>query len=149
MGLEQAILFQKNFSVSVEIPTTTTTAVLITGGYFSKASAEIHYPGRDSPCVIANIPYNLSGHSQDGSLMCGGQDTLRSCQMWNADTGAWELVTESLTEDRDNHTSWTPADRAVTYLMGGAGSGTTSDILQHDNNKVSTSTSFPLKHDTQ
>ena len=77
--------------------------------------------------------------------MCGGQDTLRSCQMWNADTGAWDLVTESLTEDRDNHTSWTPAGGSVTYLMGGYWSQTTSDILQHDNSKFSVS--FPMKHD--
>ncbi len=121
-------------------------AVLITG-FGAERSAEIYHPGRDSPCVITDIPDRRAFHTQDGSLLCGGLETLRSCQIWNPDTGAWDLVTKSLTENRVGHISWTPADGSVTYLMGGYVSGTTSDILQHDDNNVSTS--FPLKHNTR
>ena len=117
-------------------------AVLITGGTGGRQSAEIYHSDRDSPCVLPNIADRRFGHTQDGSLMCGGQYTLRSCRMWNPDTGAWDLVTEELIKNWEYHTSWTPADGDVTYLMGGY----RSDILQHDNNKVSTS--FPLKHNT-
>ena len=128
-------------------------AVLITGGILSHQSAEIYHPDRDIPCVIGNFPDTYRHyHTQDGSLLCGGGSTLRSCRRWNADTGAWDLVTGSLTENRWRQNSWTPADGSVTYLIGGYGSemdgsDTTSEKLQHDNNKVSVS--FPLKHRTR
>ena len=134
-------------------------AVLITGGYYSviggieeEQSAEIYHPDRDSPCVITNIPESRWQHTQDDTLMCGGGDgsyttTPRTCRKWNADTGDWDLVTESLTEGRAGHISWRPAEGAVTYIMGGwSRSGTTSEILQHDNNRVSIS--FTLQHNT-
>ena len=121
-------------------------AVLITGGTGGRQSAEIYHSDRDSPCVLPNIADRRFGHTQDGSLMCGGQDTLRSCQMWNADTGAWDLVTESLTEDRKYHVSWTPAHGSVTYLMGGTGCGETSEAIDQDNGVTS---SFPLQHITE
>ena len=121
-------------------------AVLITGGYRTGQSAEIYYPDKDSPCVLPNIQDSRYDHTQDDTLMCGGRNTHRYCRRWNADTGAWDLLTESFTEPRYYHTSWTPADGAVTYLMGGSQSETTSNILQHENNKVSKS--FPLKHET-
>ena len=122
-------------------------AVFITGGEgAAEQSAEIYHPDRDTPCVLPKLPLLRSDHTQDGSLMCGGRYTHRSCRRWNADIGAWDLVTKSLTELRDDHISWTLADGAETFLFGGRWSYTTSEMLQHDNNKVMTS--FPLKHTT-
>ena len=119
-------------------------AVLITGGYGAQQSAEIYHPDRDFACVLPDIPYRRQDHTQDGSLMCGGSPTFRSCRRWNPDTGAWDLVTESLTEDRRCHISWTPADGSGTYLMGGW-SDKTSEVIDKDNGVTS---SFPLQHRT-
>ena len=113
-------------------------AVLITGGWtfgIRAQSAEIYHPDLDTPCVLPDMPDQRAHHTQDGSLLCGGYYTPRSCRRWNPDTGAWDLVTESLTGYRDFHISWTPADGSVTYLMGGGGSESrkTSEVIDQDN----------------
>ena len=121
-------------------------AVFITGGEgAAEQSAEIYHPDRDNHCVLPDLPDHREHHTQDGSLVCGGLYTPRSCRRWNADTGTWDLVTESLTEDRYAHFSWTTADGSVTYLMGGWESEKTSEAIDKDN--VVTS-SFPLQHKT-
>merc|ERR1712079_153574 len=109
-------------------------AVVITGGYDYDAtkSAEIYHPDKDTPCVLPDLPDKREDHTQDGSLMCGGYDTTRSCRKWNPDTGAWDEVTTSLTHQRYHHVSWTPADGSGTYLMGGFASERTSDIIDTD-----------------
>ena len=126
-----------------------TLAVLISGGNGNGAnSVEIYHPDRDSACVLPDIPDRRVGHTQDGSLLCGGGGwyTGRTCHRWNPDTGAWDLVIESLTEGRWAHNSWTPADGSVTYLMGGRwGSTKTSEAIDKDNGVT---TSFPLEHET-
>ena len=94
-------------------------AVLITGGYGAENSAEIYHPDRESPCDLPDLPDQRRYHTQDGSLLCGGWRNYKSCQKWNPDIGAWDLVTKSLTEDREGHISWTQADGAMTYLIWG------------------------------
>ena len=132
--------------------------MLITGGGGGIGQlAEIYHSDTpESPCVLnTEIPDLRWLHTQDGTLLCGGEDSTGSCQRWNADTGAWDLVTEEglmypvrLTEERWGHISWTPADGSVTYLMGGwRDPGYTSEMLEHDTNKVSTS--FPMKYHTR
>jgi len=123
-------------------------AVLITGSYVDSASqsAEIYHPARDSACVLPDLPDERNFHTQDGSLLCGGLRTLGSCLRWNPEMGSWDNVTESLTENRVGHISWTPAGGSVTYLMGGARSKKTSEVISQDDG-VSAS-SFPLQHDT-
>ena len=125
----------------------TPTAVLITGGFRAVKSAEIYHPDLDSPCVLPDLPWSRRRHTQGGSLVCAGIWASKSCRKWNPDTGAWDLVT--LKEQRTDHTSWTPAEGSVTYLMGGYvdGTGNTSEILQHKNRKVSAS--FPLKYNSR
>ena len=128
-----------------------TSAVLITGGLWTaNKSAEVYLPDGVSACVLPDLPDSRQYHTQDGLLLCGGYCgsddlTCLSCRRWNNDTGAWDLVTESLTEERWRHTSWTPADGSVTYLMGGVVSDNTSDVINKDN--VVTS-SFPLQYRT-
>merc|ERR1719500_2579518 len=68
-------------------------AVLITGGY-GQQSAEIYQPHRDSSCVLPDLPEERFGHTQDGSLLCGGWETDRFCRRWNPKTGSWDLVPE-------------------------------------------------------
>ena len=107
-------------------------------------SAEIYHPDRDSACVLPDIPDRRRDHTQDGALLCGGIYTDGSCRRWNPDTGAWDLVTESLTWSRQHHTSWTPANGSVTYLMGGSPSAYPSEVVDLDNGQVNES--FPLQH---
>ena len=121
-----------------------TAAVLITGGEGALQSAEIYQPNRHSACVLPDLPDQRYGHTQDGSLLCGGWGTNRSCRRWNSTTGAWDLLTESLTKKRRAHTSWTPHD-SLTYLMGGWKSEETSEVL---NIKSNVSLPFPLQHKT-
>ena len=59
-------------------------------------------------------------------------------------TGAWDLLTEPLTWFRQHHTSWTPANGSVTYLMGGSPSAYPSEVVDLDNGRVNES--FPLQH---
>ena len=133
--------------------------MLITGGsggtYPPGKSAELYHPDRDTPCVLPDLPDQRWLHTQDGSLMCGGSYTPRSCRRWNPDTGAWDEVTNvtnSLTHERDEHVSWTPADGSGTYLMGGRLSVSTrnnertSEIIDTDGNVGS---SFSLSYKTE
>ena len=122
--------------------------MLITGGRGAGKSVDIYHTNRGSSFILPDIPDEGFGHTQDGSLMCGGsEEGRRSCRRWNPNTGAWDLVTESLTVDRVFHISWTPADGSVTYLMGGLGSaGKTSEIIDKD---YGVRSSFLLKHRTE
>ena len=120
-------------------------AVLVTGGLDSGQSAEIYHNDRDSACVLPDLPDERYGHTQDGSLLCGGVWTRRSCLRWNSDMGRWDMVTDTLREDRWGHTSWTPVDGCVTYLIGGYYNPKTSEAIDKDNKVIA---SFPLQHHT-
>ena len=123
-----------------------TPAVLITGGFGAKKLAEIYHPERNSYCKLVDLPENRRHHTQDGDLLCGGWGKYmysgRSCRRWNPDTGGWDLVTDSLIEERAEHISWTPVDGTVTYLMGGHDSPSASDVIDNHNNIARAS--FPI-----
>ena len=129
--------------------------MLISGGYVGhgdgQQSVEIYHPDKQSSCKIPDLPESRFVHTQDGGMLCGGlksgnEAPERSCRRWNPDTGAWDLEIESLTKERFNHISWTPADGTVTYLIGGSWSSLTSEAIDKD--YVVTS-SFPLQHWTE
>ena len=125
-------------------------AVLMTGGYWGQRdrdlpkSAEIYHPDSGSACILPDLPDNREGHTQNGLLLCGGVFTDKSCRKWNTIMGSWDLVTESLTWFRQHHTSWTPVNGSVTYLMGGSPSAYQSEAVELDNGQVNES--FPLQH---
>ena len=121
-----------------------TLAVLMTGGYWGRdrdlpKSAEIYHPDSDSACILPDLPDHREGHTQDGLLLCGGLYTDGSCRKWNNITGAWDLLTESLKWFRHGHTSWTPENGSVTYLMGGSPSAYPSEVVDLDNGQVNAS----------
>ena len=125
-------------------------AVLMTGGYWGQRdrdlpkSAEIYHPDSGSACILPDLPDNREGHTQNGLLLCGGVFTDKSCRKWNTIMGSWDLVTESLTWFRQHHTSWTPENGSVTYLMGGSPSAYPSEIIDLENGQVNES--FPLQN---
>ena len=123
--------------------------MLITGSWDgAEESAEIYHPDIDSACILPELPEQRYYHTQDGFLVCGGKMAPRSCRIWNPDTGAWDLVTESLTEDRIHHNSWTPEGGSATYLIGGYGSGETSEAITKVSSKNHIIVSFPLQNST-
>ena len=56
--------------------------------------------------------------------------------------------TEILTVERMDHTSWTPADGSVTYLMGGWDSGNTTEVIKDFGHFFTKDKGFPLQHNT-
>ena len=125
-------------------------AVLITGGINSGAlrSAEVFLPATGYSCRLPDLPDNRWGHTQDGGLTCGGfdygspADQRISCLKWSPDSGTWTL-SHNLTEERDNHVSWTPDPSLGTYLMGGSHNSRTTELV---NPEGSVEQGFYLKH---
>ena len=132
-------------------------AVLITGGINSGnklRSAEVFLPATGHSCRLPDLPDNRWGHTQDGGLTCGGfdygspADQRISCLKWSPDSGSWTL-SHTLTEERDNHVSWTPDPSLGTYLIGKFSSYNnmrTSELVKPDG---SVEQGFSLKYDTR
>ena len=131
-------------------------AVLITGGINSNTlrSAEVFLPATGHSCRLPDLPDNRWGHTQDGGLTCGGfdygspADQRISCLKWSPDSGTWTL-SHNLTEERDNHVSWTPDPSLGTYLIGKFSSYNnmrTSELVKPDG---SVEQGFSLKYDTR
>ena len=93
------------------------------------------------------LPGDRSGHTVDNHFLCGGADgTSDSCLLWSPDSGTWENWGEELDIERYDHVSWTPSvDTSGTFLIGGAGSGTTTTLVKPDGTQEP---GFPLKYDT-
>ena len=72
---------------------------------------------------MPDINDGLRQHTQDGSLICGGDDEwenhYQSCSKWNSDSGLWNWKFVTLPRIRQSHVSWTPQSGVGTYLMGG------------------------------
>ena len=92
-------------------------------------------------------------HTQDGGLLCGGDDTFNShdqktnCLMWWPVSGTWNQ-SHTLSEERWSHVSWTPDPRMGTYLMGGFGnvaSTRSTELVKPDGDVEQ---GFNLKYDT-
>ena len=134
--------------------------MLITGGLFGDRnnlgglkSAEIYHPDTNSTCTLPDLPEKYYGHTQDGSLLCGGRAGKHYfgsiyCRRWNNFTGTWDKVSRSLIESRLFHVSWTPADGSGTYLIGGDSvwKNTTYEVFEKDTNKVNAT--FPMQYVT-
>ena len=104
--------------------------VLITGGYGydkgTRYSAEIFLPNSPGkPCILPNLPEPYYGHTQDGSMICGGVKTQYTCRQWNFDEGKFpDKPNHQFRPGRYRLVSWTPVSEKETFLIGG-GSETT------------------------
>ena len=113
--------------------------MLITGGWDGLQSAEIYHIILTETLPLSSLIF-LTGAMAIHRMM--GHWRVEACG--HADyVGAWDMVTASITGKRYYHTSWTPADGSVTYLMGGQWSYKTSEVIDKDNGVTS---SFPLQH---
>ena len=100
--------------------------------------------GTPLPCTLPPLPTVRGGHTQDGLLSCGGEDTGRTCIKLSALAGGW-VVSHNLLEGREYHSSW--QSPAGLVLIGGYWSGTTTELLSSSDS--SSSYNFTLEYDTR
>ena len=102
-------------------------------------------PSISTSCELPGLVVRRYDHTLDVLLACGGLDSDAgySCEEFSPATGTWALTNHTLQEDRFDHVSWTVEEG--TMLMGGANSGTTSEIVKIDG---TTERGFDLKYDT-
>ena len=114
------------------------------GDYLS--SVEVYHPGTNTSCTLPSLPEEISYHSQDGLVLCGGYllYSRRYCHTLNTDTAQW-TKTHSLSEKRDSHSSWRREDGSI-LLIGDDSSKTATELLS-DGSGVSTP-GFTLKYRT-
>ena len=133
-------------------------AILITGGskksFHRVRSAEIYHPSNIS-CYLPELPLQISQHSQDGPLACGGESTggneLKSCMKWSGGWwfgccipigGSWPQ-SHNFSLERVNHVSWATASGV--YLIGGYINSRKTSLVKEDG---SAEEGFKLKHQT-
>merc|ERR1711953_1070640 len=108
-------------------------------------------PSTGQHCTVSSLPTFRGGHSQEGSMLCGGSadssatatGIKTSCLTLTAE-GSWDRIT-SLLEERYGHVSW--ASPSGTILIGGDGSGSYRTSEKIDESGTS-SYSFDLEYDT-
>ena len=123
---------------------------MITGGYNALYNAsvlrsvEVFIPGTGtSHCSLPSLPQGTKSHSQTGLTQCGGGGgSLQSCHQFI--NGQW-TKSHSLSEKREDHSSWQTEEGSI-LLLGGLYSGTTTEVLT-DSGEVSPG--FPLKYKTE
>ena len=112
---------------------------------------EVYHPGTNTSCTLPSLPEKISSHSQDGLVLCGGVKEYhasilpRSCYTLDTTTGQW-TKTHSLSEYRDDHSSWRREDGTI-LLIGGYSSRTTTELVS-ESSGVSTP-GFTLKYQTE
>ena len=118
---------------------------MITGGTTTNndglTSAEIFNPVTKTSCSLPELPEERYEHSQDGGLLCGGENGT-TCLKWSPATGTWNQ-SHTLRHPREDHVSWATASGV--YLIGGLYSRRTSEKVKLDG---SVEEGFTLKYET-
>ena len=122
--------------------------ILVTGGTdFRGGSVELYVPSTGLSCYLTDLPHRRSGHSQDGTLLCGGGAAWRhGCLRLDPTSGRW-IESHSLQREREDHVSWRVNNEDV-ILMGGFSIFTqkNSEMLRKDGTVLDEP--FPLKYST-
>ena len=116
--------------------------MMISGGISSKV--EVISPSGNVSCSVPDLPQPRRGHTMNNNTVCGGfsgADTKTSCDQL---TSAGWNKSHTLKYRRSGHCSWEVEDGII--LLGGANSGTTSEIAKWDG---TTEELFSMKYDTQ
>ena len=106
---------------------------MITGGRSEAGNlkaAQIYSPQTGQFCSLPDMNKAIYGHTQDGSLICGGHP--QHCSKWNSDSGIWNWKFLSLPKERQGHASWTPQSGVGTYLMGGTKDPWKTNLVKPD-----------------
>ena len=101
-------------------------------------NSEIYDPVSKKSCILPrgegkDLPF-VFARTFDPPLVCGGrrryknETTASSCYKFNFASGSW-TKSHNLRFARYAHISWTPASGDGTYLMGGAYSRKTTEIV--------------------
>ena len=100
-------------------------AILITGGW-EQDQVEAFFPETLSVCSLPSLPFPNRMASQDGPVMCGGdnQQFAQSCYTFGVE-GDWTKSHQLVTE-RVLHSSW-KTDQGI-LLMGGKDSENTTEL---------------------
>ena len=137
------VWFPENINISIAA------AILITGGDDTDKSAEVFLPWSNTTCQLPSLPDKRLGHVQAGQLLCGGawdSSTWRSCLKWNKQTGGWDKLPLTLSEERRYSSLWDRGDQLG--IMGGElPAEETSETVSSDG--AVTSRSFPMHYKTR
>ena len=101
-------------------------AVLITGGR-DQVKVEAFFPATLTVCSLPDLPFTNRRASQDGPVMCGGENNhfSQSCYTFSAE-GKW-TKSHNLSTERVLHCSWKTEQGIL--LMGGNGTeGKTTEL---------------------
>ena len=124
-------------------------AILITGGWYAGQGAELFTPLDNRICELPPLPDERYYHVQSGDMMCGGEDTRRTCIRWSGEQGDWVTLPVSLTQERVESSVWSVSQDQSMVIMGGGYSEAareTSETVSSDG--VSTRPSFNMKYRT-
>ena len=124
-------------------------ALIMTGGRNNGAdlnSVEVYVPSTNTFCSLPPLPVTTYEHTQDGLLLCGGDQCppapaagrcghkaapvpSEMCHTYFPVSGLW-IETHPLHERRSGHSSWQREDGTV-LLIGGRFSARTTEIVDH------------------
>ena len=118
--------------------------MLISGGTGSSTKVEVISPSGNVSCSPPDLPQPRYYHTMNNNIVCGGNggaDTKTSCDQL---TSAGWNKSHTLKYRRSGHCSWEVEDGII--LLGGANSGTTSEIAKWDG---TTEKLFSMQYNTR
>ena len=122
-------------------------AILITGGWDARQSAEIFLPWENSTCELPPLPDQRVHHMQSGNTLCGGWYTERSCIQWSVQQRGWVTLPLTFTEGRWYSSVWRVSQDNSLVIMGGDyGARKNSETVSMD--EASTRRTFEMKYKT-
>ena len=105
--------------------------MLITGGYNDRTylkSVEAYNPHISKICKLPDMPDSRYGHTVCGGLLCGGQESYRSCLKLGP--LGFVKATVTLQQNRFYHHCWNVPEGVL--LLGGEDSPSTTELVQRD-----------------
>jgi len=109
--------------------------IMISGGDGSTVSVEHHHLSDGVQVVqgLPDLPDSRSGHTSDGNILCGGENSNdpSTCLSLDDDKRGW-TISHNLTQPRTWHSSWVVSEGII--LMGGTSTDSrlTSELIRFD-----------------
>ena len=90
---------------------------------------EVYNPGSQHSCSLPDLPDLRHDHSLCGGLLCGGQQSGRSCLSWETHHHIFTTAEVTLLQERKGHLCWAEDSQGV-RLMGGNESSNTTEYVR-------------------